>query len=277
MNKLYTLAGSFAVRSFLFFTLFIFVAASCDLFEYNPNQIILEEDEKDLNKKNMAKIKVIAPPDTLKFILMGDTQRFYDESDAFIKSANLFNDVSFVVHAGDISDFGLTQELIWVNDIMKNLKFPYLTVVGNHDLLANGKKAYRRMFGAFDYAFEYGDNRFIFINTNSREYAFDGTVPDLDWLREQLGNNPENKNTIIISHMPPYDIDFDEGLEMEFARLLAEDEHVRLSLHGHQHSFNDSVFYDDGVRYFVTTSMNKRGYALISVWEGGYAIEKISY
>lgn len=256
---------------------FMCFASSCEVFEFNPNQIILDDDQKGLTRKNMGMIRTIPPPDTLKFIFMGDTQRFYDDSDDFVKSANQFDDVSFAIHAGDISDFGLVKEFKWVNDIMAGLTVPYLTVIGNHDLLANGRKGYYEMFGDYNYTFEYGPNRFIFLNTNSREFEFDGTVPDLDWLQNQLADNPENKNTIIISHIPPFDADYDPDLELAYANLLAKDKNVKLSLHGHQHAFNDGEFYDDGVRYFVTTSMNKRGYALVSVWDSGFDIKRIEY
>lgn len=261
----------------------IYIAAGLILlltacFEYNPNQIILEDDEKDLTAKNIARIHEKPASETIKFALMGDTQRFYDESDAFVKSINQFEDVDFVIHAGDISDFGLAQEFQWIHEIMSDIKFPYLTVIGNHDLLANGRKVYREMYGELDYTFEYGDYLFVMLNTNSREYDFDGTIPDLVWLRNQLENNSTNKKVIVISHMPPFDKDFDEKLEMEYADILSNDPNVLFSLHGHQHSFSDDEeYYDDGIRYFVTSTVLKREYAMVTLAPGDARIEIINY
>ncbi|WP_229253964.1 metallophosphoesterase [Dyadobacter sp. NIV53] len=134
--------------------LLLVVLTSCDgLFQYNPNQIILKESEKNLNAKNIALVQALPVRDTLKFILVGDTQRWYDESADFVKSANSRKDISFVLHSGDISDFGLTQEFIWVNEIMQKLKYPYLTVIGNHDIVANGPLVYNKMYGALNYSF----------------------------------------------------------------------------------------------------------------------------
>ncbi|KAA0993288.1 metallophosphoesterase family protein [Dyadobacter aurulentus] len=256
----------------------LLLLSSCDsLFLYNPNQVKLLNGESNLNARNIERLNRIPASDTLKFILMGDSQRWYDESEDFVESANKQRDISFVLHAGDISDFGLSQEFKWVNRILSKLNVPYMTVIGNHDVVANGPDAYRKMYGEFNYSFEYGDHKFIFINTNSREYAFDGSVPDVAWLRAELADNPGNKDMIVVAHIPPYDHDFDKNLENEYARLLAENPNVHLSLYGHQHSFSDGDYYEDGVRYVITTSMGARGYLKIKVWKGGQEIERVEF
>ncbi|SKB85799.1 metallophosphoesterase family protein [Dyadobacter psychrophilus] len=247
------------------------------IFQYNPNQVIFKESETNLNQKNIERIQAIPLKDTVRFILMGDTQRWYDETDAFIKSANSQKDAAFVLHAGDISDFGLSQEFKWVNEIMVKLKCPYLTVIGNHDLVANGPAAYRKIYGPMDYSFEYGDNKFIFINTNSREYIFNGEVPNLNWLQSQLADNRDNKNAIVVAHIPPFDGDFDPKLQDGYAGLLANDPNVKFTLYGHQHTFRDGDFYKDGVHYYLTTSMGERGYWLFTTWKGGYKAERVTY
>jgi 3',5'-cyclic AMP phosphodiesterase CpdA len=53
----------------------------------------------------------------------------------------------FVIHGGDISDFGLTKEFLWMRDIMNGLKAPYVVIIGNHGCLANGTEIYRKIFG----------------------------------------------------------------------------------------------------------------------------------
>ncbi|CAG5069073.1 3',5'-cyclic adenosine monophosphate phosphodiesterase CpdA [Dyadobacter sp. CECT 9623] len=265
------------VLRFLPFVSLLFFSSCDSLFLYNPNQVTLHNGESNLNARNVAALVSQPPPDTLRFILMGDSQRWYDESEEFVKSANKHRDISFVLHAGDISDFGLSQEFKWVNRILSKLHVPYMTVIGNHDIVANGPDAYRKMFGPMNYSFEYGSHKFIFINTNSREYAFDGTVPDVNWLRKELADNPENKDMIVIAHIPPYDNDFDKNLEKEYGELLGNNPNVHMSLYGHQHSFNDGEYYKDGVRYVVTTSMGARGYLKIKVWKGGQEVERINF
>ncbi|WP_317191611.1 metallophosphoesterase family protein [Fulvivirga sediminis] len=264
MKKVFLMAG------------LILLVSAC--FEYNPNQIILDSDEKDLTVKNLQKIQAEeAPEDTMRFIFMGDTQRFYDESDDFVNKANSVKGLSFVIHGGDISDFGLSQEYKWVNKIMSKLYVPYLTVVGNHDLLANGRKVYKKMYGESNYSFEYGNYKFIMINTNSREYDFNGKIPDLNWLQNEIEDNPNDLNIIVVSHVPPFDGDFDPELEHDYADLLATHPKVVLSLHAHTHSFLDKEYYNDGIRYFVTTAMLHRGFSLIKLWDNGLEIEQMEF
>lgn len=251
--------------------------SACDVFEYSPNQIILDDDEKNLNNKNIALLQSKPAKDTLKFILMGDTQRFYEESDAFVKSANNIVDLDFVIHAGDISDFGLSQEFIWVNDIMSKLNAPYITVIGNHDLIANGTKVYRQMFGPLNFSFIYSGIKFIFYDSNSREYNFDGSVPDLNWIGRELADTASYDWAIPVAHIPPYSIDTDLTMEEDFVNLLASNGRVNLSLHGHEHSFSIGEKYDNGITYVVATSVGKRGYALITTFNGDFTIEEIHY
>lgn len=251
---------------------------SCDnVFQYNPNQIVLNDAERDLNAKNMAKIQQVPPSDTTRFILVGDTQRWYDETKDFVKSANQQKDIGFIIHSGDISDFGLTWEFKWINNLMQNLDKPYLTVIGNHDIVANGADGYVRMFGPMNYTMDYGRDRFIFLNTNSREYAFDGSTPDLALLKRYLSSNTENRNVILVGHVPPFDADFDPKMEKEYASILAKDPNIKFTLYGHQHAFKEGEFYEDGVEYYLTTSTGARGYLIISTWAGGYNVKRVTY
>ncbi len=273
-NAIYKFCSGFNVKILLVFAFLLVVG--CDLFEYSPYQIVLADDEKNLTEKNLQKIYLQTPDDTVRIILMGDTQRFYDDVDDFVKKANTLENIDFVLHAGDISDFGLAQEFKWVHHIMRKLEVPYLTVVGNHDLITNGPKVYREMFGDFNYSMIYGGIKFIFVNTNSREYDFDGTVPDLNWLEAQLSGDDFDR-AVIVAHIPPFDNDFDTEKELAFSGLLRNSGKVDLSLHGHLHSFSESEPYNDGITYFITTAQKKRGFALITLWEGGKRIERIEF
>ncbi len=73
---------------------------------------------------------------------MGDTQRFYDDVEDFVARANQ-EDFDFVLMDGDISDFGINDEFSWIYDIMKHLKKPYVSVIGNHDLFRQWRKSIR--------------------------------------------------------------------------------------------------------------------------------------
>lgn len=250
--------------------------AACDIIEYSPNQIILKEYERDLNRKNIEALQSKPAKDTLRFVLMGDTQRFYEEAASFVKSVNKLQNIDFVIHAGDISDFGLSQEFEWVAKIMSDLRVPYVTVVGNHDLIANGPKVYRKMFGPLNFSFTYSGVKFVFYDGNSIEYGFDGTTPDLDWIAEELETGDFDW-AIPVAHIPPFSKDTDLSKEEALADILGANGKVKLSLHGHEHAFSLTRKYENGVTYVVTTTVDKKAYALVTFSGGNFTVEEIYY
>ena len=95
---------------------------SCDLIEFHPYDIRKDSGEHHLNRSNINRIEAANDSkDTIRFAFVTDTQRFYDETNAFVKVINQRDDIDFVIHGGDITDFGLTKEYLWIHDIMKKL------------------------------------------------------------------------------------------------------------------------------------------------------------
>jgi Icc protein len=259
-------------------TLLALCLVSCkDLFQYSPNEVRLDEHEKNLNQKNIQKIRALPPRESFRFILIGDSQRFYEEVDDFVASVNAMDDIAFVVLAGDITDFGLNREYRWMADRLGKLKVPYIGVIGNHDMLANGREVYRQMFGEENFSFTYAGTRIVCLNTCSNERGFDGTIPDMPWLTRALADTLNYENAFVVSHMPPFDVGFDRRMEQSYAQLMSSNKRVKMSLHGHQHTASRTSPYGDGFEYLVVGSMNKRGYYLISIGDKGFAVEEGVY
>jgi 3',5'-cyclic AMP phosphodiesterase CpdA len=257
--------------------LILFVASKgCSVFEYHPYETNIPRAYRDLNSKAINSIVANTPEkDTLIIIAMGDTQRFYDEVEDFVSSANK-HPADFVLLNGDITDFGVKDEYLWVHDIMRKLNKPYVAVIGNHDLSGNGEKIYTKMYGPLNSTFLVNGYKIILLNTNSREYEFNGRVPDLAWLENELSGD-EFEQALVVSHVPPFDDDFDSFLEPRYAEILEESGKVPLSLHGHRHSFHESEPYADGIKYLVSTSMDERMYLIIKLYDDQVTFEKIFY
>lgn len=253
-----------------------FAIAGCSLFEYHPYEVRVPENEQNLNAKAIGQIQSeTAGKDTVTIILMGDTQRFYDEVEVFVRSANT-QKADFVILAGDITDFGISDEFGWVHDIMTDLNKPYIAVIGNHDLSGNGEKTFRKMYGDLNTSFKLDRLKFILLNTNSREYRFNGKVPDIAWLQGQLAGDDFDR-AIVVSHVPPFDGDFDAALEDQYVSALKQSGKVNLSLHAHQHTYRNGEFYNDGVRYVISTSMDNRMYLIIKLWDNEYEVKEVYY
>jgi 3',5'-cyclic-AMP phosphodiesterase len=259
-------------------TLLALSLVSCkDLFQYSPNEVRLEEHEKNLNQKNIQKIRALNPKENFRFILIGDSQRFYEEVDDFVASVNTLDDVAFVVLAGDITDFGLNREYRWMAERLNKLKMPYVGVIGNHDMLANGSEVYKQMFGEENFSFTYAGTKIVCLNTCSNERGFDGTIPNIPWLTKELTDTLGYDNAFVVSHMPPFDVGFDKRMEQSYAQLMSSNKRIRMSLHGHQHTASRTSPYGDGFEYLVVGSMNKRSYFVVSVGEKGAHVENREY
>ena len=262
------------------FTLILipFLLLSCkDLFQYSPNEVRLEEEQRDLNAKNIRKILSTPLKDTFRFAVFGDSQRFYEEMDDLVTAVNKRKDLSFVVLNGDITDFGLNREYRWIQERLARFNVPYLAVIGNHDMLANGRLVYQKMFGPENFSFTSGQSKFIFLNSNSRETGFDGSIPDLGWLKKELADSTGIQHSFVFCHVAPYHADFDPGLELPYSKLLSGTPSIEMSIHGHEHGFNIYAPYNDGVPYLVTGSINRRSFCIITVTKEGHAWERVFY
>lgn len=243
--------------------------AGCELFEFSPNEIRTTEEYHDLTRKNLealAQRPLPANGDTLRFIFTGDPQRFYAEADELVASVNQQRDIAFVAIAGDISDFGLIREFRWVHDKMRQLHVPYLTVIGNHDHAANGRQSYQEVFGPLNYSFRYAGTQFVLVNTNGREYNFNGQVPDVGWLHRQLADTVGVRRQIVMSHVPPMDEDFDRQLEKPYVDALASAPLVMMQLNGHRHGFSETWPYEGTIPYITSASFQKNRYLIINLW-----------
>lgn len=153
------------------------LSVACQV-EYHPYDTRIN-GECDINAKNIARIEATtAGKQELRFAVISDTQQWYDETKKAVEALNRRNDIDFVIHTGDLADFGIRAEFERQRDILNGLRIPYVAIIGNHDCLATGEAIFRKIFGPFNYAFTAGEIRFICLNTNALEFDHSESVPD---------------------------------------------------------------------------------------------------
>jgi len=254
------------------YLLLLLILAGCGEVEFSPNQKFDSNTPTDLNKKNIAKLYSQPNDDTIRFVLTGDTQRAYSACKDMVTKINSIPGVDFAILNGDISDFGLYQEMEWINDIYSKIKAPYIGVLGNHDISANGKDIFRRMYGDENFCFVYDSVKFVCFDSNSREYNFDGTIPNINWLGTEMQAQTGVKNYVAISHVPSFINDFDPNLEKPYASLVTGNHKVLASLHAHINKTEVLYPYDNKTPFIVTNTAAKREFFLIDIING-----KLSY
>jgi 3',5'-cyclic AMP phosphodiesterase CpdA len=264
------------------------LGAAC--LEYSPHALPMDESERDLHRKAVLRLEATPPPAVLKFAVIGDTQLRFDEARAAVAAANRIDGLGFVVQLGDLTHVGLLQEYRAMREVLDELSVPYFVLIGNHDQLGNGRAIYERMFGPVDTAFTFGGTRFLLLDTNSREVGFDGSVPDLAWLRSRLVGAVAQECTalanaavgrygeapvVLFAHVASDVEEFDVALRPEYAELLRGGG-VRASFHGHEHRFRSGA--DDGVPYYVVGGVEDRALLVASQRpDGGFDLERVDF
>jgi Icc protein len=186
--------------------------------EFSPFETDLAEDERAQTRRNLAWLAALPDPgEHLQFAVVADSHQHVDELSTIVDAINGRPGIDFVAHLGDLTDVGLREEYRATLEALKRLRVPFVTVIGNHDAISNGKLVYREMFGPYDYVFRRGLTRFVCFNSNSLEF---GSVPDLEWLDEQTANRDGVSRVVALTHQPSREPDYAQVLERNRTDLL---------------------------------------------------------
>lgn len=124
-----------------------------------------------------------------------------------------YNDASFIVHSGDITELGMPQEYERYLEIMKPLQKPAYHVPGNHESRWTdaGKGYFRKYFGSTYTAWDYQGIHFVALDSSISQ----GQHGSLDkemllWLKNDLKNVNQSVPVVIFSHHPIF---FDEAID----------------------------------------------------------------
>lgn len=262
----------------IFPVLFLLFFFSCDMFDVHPYDVNVKGG-KNINNTNINKIEnACLAKDTIKFAVMGDTQGWYDETKDFVNSLNTKDSIDFVIHLGDISDYGATKEFMWQRDIMNKLKVPYTVLIGNHDCIATGKDSYKTIFGPVNFSFIAGGIKFVCLNTNAMEYDYSEPVPDFDFIiNEATARKDQFEHSIVCMHVPPFSDVFNNNVSSVFERYIKELPDLMFCLNGHNHTLAETDLFNDGNIYYQTASIDKRSYFIFTVSHGKYRYEVVNF
>lgn len=266
------------MRKLLIIILIILLLMSCDLIDVHPYDGRLD-CAMHQNDRNIEQIeRVMQGRDTICFAVISDTQRWYDEMRDEVENINRRSDVDFVIHCGDLSDFGITKEFEWQTDILQGLRVPYVVLLGNHDCIGSGKEVFRDVFGNENFSFTAGFLRFVCLDTNALEYDFSAPVPNLSYMKNEGDNVPDGvEATIVAMHVCPYADEFNDDVADAFEYYIHRMRNPLCCIYGHGHSTESSSIFDDGLLYHQITCAKYRQYYVFTVTRGGYSYETVVY
>ena len=189
--------------------------------------------------------RLIAPAKTeFSFAVMGDSQ---GHNNILAKGLNMTDGCDFVIHCGDQTPSGRSEEFAAVESTLNSSGVPVLTTPGNHDVKTDSSSDYVSRFGPTRYAFDYGGLRFAFVDSSD----LDISPEEISWL-EKTFSGADRK--VIVTHAPCYD-PFEgnhtlDAASCERLEQFALDNHVTAVFSGHVHAY--SVLRVDNTDFVIT-------------------------
>ncbi len=257
------------------------ILAGCNLIDIHPYDAKVD-GECDINKHNVARIvEACKDRDELKFAVISDTQRWYDETADAVANINARGDIDFVIHCGDQTDFGVTKEFEWMRRELQGLKVPYVCLLGNHDCLGNGVVVFRRIYGIENFSFTAGDTHFVCLNTNGLEFDYSEPVPDFQFIkrdREAALADTTVRRTIVAMHAMPYSDQFSENLAELFQQEIELYPGLQLCVCGHDHNTSIEYPFGNDFPYYQCGAAKGRSYFILTLKaDGGVEYEKVDF
>lgn len=242
---------------------------ACDMVDYHPYDVRIK-GETDLTNKNISKIEAACKgKEAFKFAVISDTQRWYDDTQDEVEAINARGDIDFVIHCGDQSDFGATDEFEWMRNIFQKLTMPYVCIIGNHDCLGTGEDAFRKIYGAENFTFTAGNVRFVCLNTNALEYDYSRPVPDFTYMQELLDDTTSTATkTIVAMHARPTSEQFNNNVKKVFHDFIKKYPNLQFCINGHDHTTEAVDLFNDGVMYYECGNARKRQYLVFTIKPG---------
>ncbi|WP_257669195.1 outer membrane protein assembly factor BamB family protein [Parapedobacter tibetensis] len=202
------------------------------------------------------------PPGSVSFAVLSDSHIGKPGNDTSLElvvdAINQNSEISFVIHAGDASDFGSHSQLKEAKRILDKLDKPYMIVPGNHDTYwsDNAGASFTELFGGQKFIKDINGIRFIGISTGPYARAtIKGYVPkgQLDWLEKTMASTPLHQPIILIAHIPLLDTYISNYQEV---LSVLKDHNVLMVFSGHGHS--NKIINEAGFKSLMTTTTQFR-------------------
>lgn len=256
----------------------VFLCGCDSVFDVHPYDVHIDGN-KNVNAIQMEKIEESTKDkDTIRFAFISDSHQWLDDLEDEVADINRRDSIEFVIHGGDVTDFGATQEFQWTRDRLEKLKKPFVVLLGNHDCLGTGNQAYEKIFGNPDFSFIAGRVKFVCLNTNAIEYDYSRPVPNFDYMEEQVtADSASFDRTVICMHAAPYSEQFNNNVAKVFNYYTLNFPHLMFCLDGHGHHTLQEDIYGNGIIYYQVANAEKREYYIFTITPTDYSYEIVSF
>lgn len=245
--------------------------ASCDqLTDFSPYDA--NTTHNNINTLNVSEIEAMKwPSDSITFIAISDTHTNYTDFRAAVATINQMDGISFVMVLGDVTNLGLFKEFDDYYHLASRLEVPFVTLIGNHDYLSNGKTIFNKMFGPTNFYFDIGNYRMVVFDNVVWENG--NQEPDFEWFQQTL-NVPEGMISVACFHIHRFDPQLENGYADKMLGII-EKYPVSLSIFGHGHDYWEEEV--NNRRYLMVPDITMRNMAKITLANQTATIEILNF
>jgi hypothetical protein len=177
-------------------------------------------------------------------------------------------------HQGHVPPVTLRRQLFMQRFLDQNLRTPYVIIPGD-----DWPQDFEKVFGAFQFSFDYGGMHFLFAALDRCTYGVEGRAvfdePTWEWMRKDLKRNKDRPSLFIMHETitPPSFLDADKTRMM-----LQEHPNVIASFCGHLHA--DVQFQLGGLKYLVCPGLGKNprhGFKLVKAYREALLVRTVEY
>lgn len=184
-----------------------------------------------------------------------------------IAQINATDSLDFVLVTGDLTEEGDNATLRKVKQCLDLLRYPYYTVMGNHETKwsESGCTMFAKIFGGERFSFFHKGIQFIGFNTGPfMRMAFGHVKPqDISWIQSTIKD--KKQPVILVTHYPILEGDVDNWYEVTDA---VKPYNIRLFIGGHYHR-NKQFTYDGIPGVLIRTNLRDKdalpGYGIYEV------------
>jgi len=152
--------------------------------------------------RNYRELQKIREKTEFCFAVFGDSKNSVKVFTDLIKKINEDKSILFCIELGDLVFSGEKERFKFFLAQIKKIKKPLLTVIGNHEILNNGRANYYKIFGPFYYSFSIGESFFIILDDANGENI---DLNQFIWLKRKLEESKKYKYKFIFMHIPLFD------------------------------------------------------------------------
>lgn len=177
-------------------------------------------------------------------------------------------------HRGRVPPITLRRQLFMQRFLDQNLRTPCVIIPGD-----DWPQDFEKVFGAFQFSFDYGGMHFLFTALDRCTYGVEGRAvfeePTWEWMREDLKRN-KDRPTLFVMHetvAPPSFLDAVKTREM-----LEGHPSVIAALCGHLHA--DVQFRLGRLKYLVCPGLGpnpRHGFKVVRVYREALILRTVEY